>query len=172
MPYGFHVLDVGNGLTTIYLDHNSLLVFDAGVGPGHDKHQLSDFCKFYGLNRIDYLFISHAHADHYNELENVLASGLKVKVVIQKENALETYQLKGVKLHVFNRQQHSLNENNNSLVIVLKTLTKTFLLPGDLEHKGEKKLLVDKSFLALLAETPIDYLIIGHHGSKTSSSVA
>jgi len=172
MPYGFHVLDVGNGLTTIYLDHNNLLVFDAGVGPGHDKHQLSDFCKFYGLNRIDYLFISHAHADHYNELENVLASGLKVKVVIQKENALETYQLKGVELHVFNRQQHSLNENNNSLVIVLKTLTKTFLLPGDLEHQGEKKLLVDKSFLALLAETPIDYLIIGHHGSKTSSSVA
>jgi competence protein ComEC len=24
----------------------------------------------------------------------------------------------------------------------------------------------------LLAETPVDYLIIGHHGSKTSSSVA
>jgi len=172
IPYGFHVLDVGNGLTTIYLSQKSTLVFDAGVGPGHDKSQLSDFCRFYGIDYVDYLFVSHAHADHYNEIENLVNNGMKFGKVIHKENALTNYHLKDIDLFIFNRHQHASNENNNSLVIILKTLNGNFLLPGDLEQKGEKALLENQKFLHLIQGLKIDYLVIGHHGSKTSSSVA
>jgi competence protein ComEC len=55
--------------------------------------------------------------------------------------------------------------NNNSMVLKISCLGRSFLFPGDLEHGGEASLISD-SGLSLKA----DVLLSPHHGSKTSNT--
>ena len=61
--------------------------------------------------------------------------------------------------------EHFANLNDSSIVFKLIFGKEKFLFTGDLEKKGEDELI--KSGLNLRA----DFLKVGHHGSKTSSSV-
>jgi competence protein ComEC len=54
--------------------------------------------------------------------------------------------------------------NDNSLVIRLQLGTRAFLFTGDSEHEAEQLL------LSRGVELGADYLKVGHHGSRTSSS--
>jgi competence protein ComEC len=56
--------------------------------------------------------------------------------------------------------------NENSLVIRLRFGARAFLFTGDSEHEAEQLL------LARGVELSADYLKVGHHGSRTSSSPA
>ncbi|MBB6636179.1 ComEC/Rec2 family competence protein [Cohnella thailandensis] len=57
-------------------------------------------------------------------------------------------------------------QNDRSVVLLLTMYGRTFLLPGDLEKKGEAELLV-----AAAGDTKsVDVLKAGHHGSKTSTT--
>ena len=92
--------------------------------------------------------------------------------MIKREIALGFYQVKGVRVNVFNLHNQSKNENNNSLVYLLNFHHQNFLIMSDLEAEGEIKLLNDVTFRACLQNKTIDYLLAGHHGSKTSSTLA
>jgi competence protein ComEC len=56
--------------------------------------------------------------------------------------------------------------NDNSFVIRLQLGARAFLFTGDAEHEAEQLLLASGASLAA------DYLKVGHHGSRTSSSPA
>ncbi len=56
--------------------------------------------------------------------------------------------------------------NNNSLVLRISYMGKTFLFPGDIQAEGER-ILVSRSGAALKS----DFLLCPHHGSSTSCSV-
>jgi len=58
----------------------------------------------------------------------------------------------------------ALSANDNSLVIRFEHGRSTFLLPGDLSREGEERLLGDRPALAS------DVLLLGHHGSDSSTS--
>jgi len=170
LKVGLHILEVGNGSTAIYLDHNQTIIVDAGIGTGYSKKMITSFLKYYGIDKINYLFISHAHEDHYNGIESLLENHIQIKNVIHKENALPIYNLENIQLQIFNINQKNSNENNNSLVILFITKQFNILFMGDLEQNGEYILLENKIFYQAVFENPIDLLILGHHGSKTSSS--
>jgi competence protein ComEC len=125
-------------------------VFDAGVGRTHNSTILSRFLKYYGIDQIDYLFISHAHADHYNSVNPVISDGIKINHLIHKENALESYHFQDFDLKLFNLNQHQTNENNNSLVILFLNKRYHFLLMGDLEIPGEQQLLANEEFRMII----------------------
>ena len=55
------------------------------------------------------------------------------------------------------------DENNRSLVLYLKTLKANFLFMGDAGIEIEKAIIEDK------IELNVDYLKVGHHGSKSST---
>ena len=67
--------------------------------------------------------------------------------------------------------EQGLQGNNASCVILLHVFGRQVLITGDIEAKGEGKLLemIDKLDLTLLAS---EVLIAPHHGSKTSSTEA
>jgi len=94
-----------------------------------------------------------------------------IKKVIKRETALRFYQVKDVRINLFNLDSQSKNENNNSLVYLLNFHHKNFLIMNDLETEGEIKLLNDINFRACIQNKTIDYLLAGHHGSKTSSTL-
>jgi len=56
------------------------------------------------------------------------------------------------------------NLNNNSLVLLIRHRENTLLFPGDAEREAEKNLVLWSRILKT------DFLKIGHHGSKTSTS--
>lgn len=58
-------------------------------------------------------------------------------------------------------------KNNNSCVLLIKSAQQSMLLTGDIEQEAEKYLL--KKYAKILS---VDYLVVPHHGSKTSSSLA
>jgi competence protein ComEC len=59
------------------------------------------------------------------------------------------------------------SDNNQSCVVQIEMAGKRILLPGDIDIKAEKILLASYG-----NELKSDVLIVGHHGSKSSSSNA
>lgn len=58
------------------------------------------------------------------------------------------------------------SDNDNSVVLLVEHGGVHFLLPGDLEERGEEALLEQEGADGLHAQI----LVVGHHGSRTSSS--
>lgn len=129
-------------------------------------------------DQLDLLFISHSDNDHAGG-----EAGLLRKVKVETTYAGQPKQSshndchdlnsewrinKGVKWRVFNLtglDENRLSDNNLSCVIQIEMAGKRILMPGDAERKVERGL-IDQFGEALQS----DILLVGHHGSKTSSS--
>lgn len=149
-----------------------------------EKNTIIPFIKSIGINKIDYLFLTHGDYDHMGETIN-LVNNFKVEKVIfncgefnQLEQALiKVLDKKKIKyyscikeLNIDNNKLYFLqtkeydNENDNSNVIYTELNGYKFMFMGDASVTTEKEIL-DKYNLP-----NIDVLKVGHHGSKTSSS--
>lgn len=98
----------------------------------------------------------------YNELESRLIKKLKKKNIPYYQN-VEYLNFGQMKLNFLNTKIYD-NENDNSNVIYFRNKAFQFLFMGDAGINKEKDLLTMYHF------NQIDFLKIGHHGSKTSSS--
>lgn len=141
--------------------------------------------KSKGISKIDKVFLTHKDVDHIGNLETLL-TGFKVKEVnfgigLEKNKRIsnvinnypkvkfknlrqgDTVDIGGIKLNVLWPKKSSIGENEDSLTMIAKLKNKTWLFTGDLDQAGEKEILKDYNL-------KIDYLKVGHHGSKTSTS--
>lgn len=139
-------------------------------------------------HKIDYLVISHYHADHIlglielvNKYEvgevlttthqpddflyHLLINKLKEKnIPIVFVEAGQIFALeKDISAQIISAENNNEDYNNNSLVLKLSYLHSSILLTGDLTMEIENKLI--KSDLNLQA----DLLKVAHHGSRYSS---
>lgn len=148
---------------------------------------------------INLMILTHPHADHYGQLSDILdnfeTSGINkfTKFITSKshvdmsdhkgyEKLLEKLKLKNIKIEIpkvgqiFNIgrakieilgpiKEDKKNVNNNSIVLKLSFKNKKFLFTGDAE-KAEEKDIIDSG-----QDLSADVIKIGHHGSKTSSSL-
>ncbi|WP_245938528.1 ComEC/Rec2 family competence protein [Spiroplasma phoeniceum] len=160
------MLNVGNGQTIVFQDKRTLkiVLYDVGVGYGRSKQLVSNYLKWAGINWIDAIFVSHQHDDHKNNLPTV-KKYFNVKQVIQNDTKLKTFQFGGLGFTVLHKTINDKDENNNSLVLLVKISQYQILLTGDISKKIEINLLREKL-------SPITLLQVPHHGSETSSSLA
>lgn len=149
-----------------------------------EKNTIIPFIKSIGINKIDYLFLTHGDYDHMGETIN-LVNNFKVEKVIfncgefnQLEQALiKVLDKKKIKyyscikeLNIDNNKLYFLqtkeydNENDNSSVIYTELNGYKFMFMGDAGIEKEKDILEKYNI------SNIDVLKVGHHGSKTSSS--
>ena len=141
--------------------------------------------KSRGIKNIDYLIITHGDYDHIGEAVN-LVSNFKVEKVIfncGEYNDLEKELIKVLdkkkikyyscikelnidknKLYFLNNKDYG-NENDNSSIIYTKLNNHKFLFMGDAGIEVEEDLIKKYNL------QDIDVLKVGHHGSKTSSSI-
>lgn len=163
---------------------------------GENKHQifryqLAPALQKRGIHQIDKLVLTHDDTDHLGEAKKVLEK-YKVKEIIvgrcnvEKESTKEVIEIangKGIKItSIENSRKWELdnttvtvfvaaktcfeNDNNNSLLVHLDDIGgKSALLTGDLETEGEEKLIENHPHILT------DILKVGHHGSKTSSTM-
>lgn len=195
-----YFLDVGQGdnivLITphqrevIMLDTGGRITYEVDEWKRSNKtYNVSDntikFLKSIGVTNIDYLILSHGDNDHAGEAINILKSIPTANVIlnndafndleesiISKVNALninyyqniKSINLSTTKLYFLNDYLYD-NENDNSLVTYTNFGNINFLFMGDASVKVEQDLLEKYNL------ENVDILKVGHHGSKTSTSL-
>lgn len=76
------VVDVGHGNASIVQENNRTVVIDTGL-----KGRLREFLERRAVNELECVILSHSDADHISGLVGLLASGLKIKMVILNADA-------------------------------------------------------------------------------------
>ena len=181
-----YVLDVGQGDSSLLHYQNTNILIDTGGNKYNSviTNITIPILKKRGINRIDYLVLSHGDFDHMGEAIN-LVNNFKVEKVIfncGSYNDLEQELIKVLdkkhikyyscikelnidknKLYFLQTKEYD-NENDNSNVIYTELNGYKFMFIGDASVTTEKEILSKYNL------PDIDVLKVGHHGSKTSSS--
>jgi competence protein ComEC len=127
-------------------------------------------------NELDLLFVSHSDNDHAGGEQ-----GLRRKIVPsltyagqpQKHQHNNCHSVDGWhsleggenRWRILRYSMTNASDNNQSCVVQIEMAGKRILLPGDIDQKAEKVLLASYG-----NDLKSDVLIVGHHGSKSSSS--
>lgn len=181
------VLDVGQGLAIVVQTPEQLLVYDAGPSYGENfdagSGVLIPYLHSQGLKQIDVLVLSHNDLDHVGGAPNVIA-GMPVQQILWGETQRLDQRLtsvanrschgfpawrSGAVSFQFLRWPKSLHDspNNASCVLLIEYAGQTILLPGDIDQKIERQLLLQGDIPSALS-----VLVAAHHGSASSSSAA
>ena len=150
----------------------------------HVSNNIITFLKSINISKINTLITTHGDYDHMgeslnivnnfkvgdvilncgslNELEQELITLLDKKH-IKYSKCINQLSISPIKLYFLNSGKYD-NENDNSNVIYLKYDGIKFLFMGDASK------VVEQDLLSRYSLKDIDFLKVGHHGSKTSSS--
>lgn len=195
------LFDVGQGDSILFKSKsNKIVLIDTG-GKGDEnknvshhniaKYKILPSLKRKGITTIDYLIITHPHADHMGELPYMIEN-LTIKNIIlnsynfpqhyldyilneckkKQINSIEAKSISQIKvddakLNFFDTYlPHSSDRNEYSIITLIEYNSKNILLMGD-ATKNNEDILLEKYHLP-----QIDILKVGHHGSRTSSSEA
>lgn len=173
-------LDVGQGLAILVRTRHHTLLYDAGPRFGDNdlgERVVLPTLRKLGVDGIDLMLISHAHADHAGGARAV-AQGLPVKHVLGGEPAElpnewqaagcesgRRWTWDGVNFELW-QWAHARESNPKSCVLQIEANGERMLLTGDIDTAAERALL--DSPLAVTT----DWLQSPHHGSRSSSSMA
>jgi len=189
-------IDVGQGDSIIVISpQGRTLLVDAGGIPFWMHSELdigedvvSPYLWSRGVQHLDIVALTHAHADHMGGMAAVLANfhphelwlgvdspspelqtllreakALKIPIILHK--AGDGFEIGGAKVAVLaparDAEMHASRPNDESLVMKISYGTTSALLEGDAEKKTEKQ---------VAQESPqADLLKVAHHGSATST---
>ncbi len=182
------VIDVGQGDSILIQSNGYTALVD--TGPKENGLQLCDSLRENKIKSIDALVITHTHLDHVGGLSQLMESFNVKNLVLPKlstfseginaaELAINNVNRSGGKvltakegfnfiigefeLTVIADYSDFFNENNCSLVLMVKKDDRKMLLTADLEQGGEKRLLRKGVNISC------DILKVGHHGSSSST---
>ena len=183
----FIVIDVGQGDSSLFCSSNQCILVDTGGIYNKNVSEKSiNMLKSLGIRKIEKLYLTHGDYDHMGD-SIYFVNNFKVSEIVLNSNELNELELNlidelnskhinyvlGIRdteyhfnnLHLKLLNYNLDNENDSSLVMYIIFNNKKILLMGDASYVVEDKLL--KSY----ALSNIDCLKVGHHGSKTSSSL-
>ena len=179
-----HFINTGNSDAILIENNSQFALIDTGDTDDDDK--LKSYLQQQGVKRLEYLVLTHYHADHIGGADTVITDfevgttlvpngDADTKVYrdyitalsnkgLQPSVPLESsiFNLGSATLTFYNTAGGNSNENNNSLVVLYENGEDRALFTGDAEAEVESKLSVGD----------IELLKVGHHGSKTSSSIS
>ncbi len=196
----FALLDVGQGLSAaIVTPAGRAMVIDGGRSGERVRQELLPFLRDFGVARLDYVVMTHPDQDHVGGLPALLEAipvAAWVDPVIPSTNqsyerVLELVDDEGIRPIRGRRgmdldlgagiQVHILwpadplaladgeqGDNNSSIVVKITFGDVSFLVTGDAEVAAERRL-IDLEQDEDLRST---FLVVGHHGSASSSSAA
>jgi competence protein ComEC len=166
------VLDVGHGLAVLLRDGDATLLVD--VGPP-DGAVLAALARAGVRRELGAVVLTHADADHAGGLAP-LAARFEIGAVYGTWDAApgavplaagDTLRVGRIELEALAPAPDARGrENDRSLVLRVRMGARSVLLPADIGAAGEALLLASTSVLAA------DALVVPHHGSNGSSSVA
>ena len=194
------MIDVGQGDSIlIELPHNKNVLIDTGGKIKYKtplwkkrkkEYSISNdtiipLLKSYGIKELSALILSHGDADHMAEAINLVRNfkvdkvifncgdynNLEVNLIKELNDRNIEYQtcIKGLNIDnnkfTFFQTKEFNNENDNSNVLYIELNGYKFMFMGDASSLNEREILNKYNL------SKIDVLKVGHHGSKTSSSI-
>lgn len=184
-----YFIDVGQGDSTLIITpKGKKILIDGGEGK---NEILLPYLLDRGINKIDYIIISHFDSDHCNGLIEVMEKIKVGKVLVSKQpeeseeyrNILEIIKRKNIEACVVKAQDRITIEkdlyinilnpagklefkdlNNNAIVAKLIYKNFSMLFTGDIEKAEEN---IAQKYKNNLKST---ILKVAHHGSKTSTN--
>ena len=184
-------LDVGQGQSVVLHSQGETALVDCGSTSGYLSagDVAADYLQSAGVSQLDYLVLSHYHADHVNGVRTLMSRvGVDTLVLPNVED--ETYQKDAIlqlatKYHInvlYASQVEELmlgdavmtvypplgkgSTNEEGLTVLCTAGTFDALLPGDMDSDTEEVLLSTYDL------PDIELLLVGHHGSRYSTSSA
>lgn len=157
-------INVGQGDATLIRIKDKSYLIDTGGLTYLDvaNNSLIPFLKKNRIYELEAVFITHYDYDHYGSLDN-LNTNFKVKNIYDYNNFSS---FNSDKLNILNLNANYKiddEENDKSLVLYMKISDKYFLFMGDASSNVEKRIIQSYS------KIEVDYLKVGHHGSKSST---
>ena len=142
----------------ILIDTGGASTSDALVSALHRKH----------IRRLDYVVITHYHADHYGGYEDV-AKDFRLEHVVTPSNVEafhgHTIHCGTIRFYIYPKERVFSGKNDGSIVLWMDRGPSSILFTGDIEEAREESIV--KTYDALLKA---DMLKVPHHGSNTSST--
>ena len=178
-----HFIDTGHSDSVLIENNGKFALIDAG--DRDDDTTVKSYLTGQGVKRLEYLIITHFHADHFGAADTVVTDFEVGTTFVSNGNAdTQVYQdfinslsNKGLKpsvpleggevslgnatLTFYNTRGGNSNENNNSLVTLLQSGSRKALFTGDSESQVEAN---------LTNIGDVDLFKAGHHGSDTSNT--
>jgi competence protein ComEC len=185
-----HFIPVGQGDATLvgFPDGTTMLVDAGGRRLGRDpgRFVVAPYLRRLGVDRLDWVVVTHADTDHLGGLFAVVESMRPRHFVFDAREPEESlhelrrraaaagarlyaidsdlrHELGGVAVEVVRPQAISGAQNDASLVTRLSYGSASVLLAGDVERAAERWLVDHEDVRSTVLKVP-------HHGSKTSSS--
>jgi len=159
--------NIGQGQWATHLTNNVCIHFDAGGSNKafrHNKKLLQKFCA----QKENRFLLSHPDLDHYSLISSVQKSVVTscwhdplhpvVEKISDMTNCLPT---QNIQIEAYYPNKNNRLSKNESSVIYRHN---DFLFPGDSTIKMES------TWSKLMHLKQIKYLLLGHHGSQTSTS--
>lgn len=184
------VLDVGQGQSLVFTSQTATAVVDCGSSNGdYAGDTAADYVKSLGRNKVDLLILTHFHTDHTNGVDE-LAAQIEVSAIAMpepfdeedagiseeileyaEEYGIEVIQITEDTAVRFGQSEMTLyaplgseSENEKGLSVLCTWNDFDILVTGDMSSHVEKLLIAS-------ADLPdIEVLVVGHHGSKYSTS--
>lgn len=177
------VLDVGQGLSVVIETQKHRLIYDTGPSFSESfdtgTRVVMPYLHYQGINKVDVLMLSHDDLDHTGGAQAILANmpPNMLRGVWPKELSSNSafpvtpcqqgqqWLWDGVLFEVlFPRSDIALSgTNNQSCVLKVSGGGFSALIPGDIERNAEWALLETQ------ADVSANVLVLGHHGSHSSS---
>lgn len=154
-------------VTHAHMDHYAGFATSVDVDSIFDLFECETIIDFAKTNQT-----GKTYQNYLRERDEAIANGAKhytaLDCINQTNGATQSFEIgENISLNILNSYYytHSAStENDYSVCFTISTENKNFLFTGDLEKKGEEKLIE-------LNDLPkIDLYKAGHHGSTTSSS--
>ena len=187
-----YVLDVGQSDAVLVRCGERTALIDTGTAT--EEKKLRSALVRYGIDRLDYLVLTHAHEDHIGNarwvIENLdvgivlfpavapddysyqlLSRSAEHRTKTQTAAAGQHFWLGKAKFEVLladNNPELAKGDGSNNASVVLRATfgTQSFLFMGDAEAEVEDELI--GIFGAEILDC--DFLKVGHHGSSTSTT--
>ena len=183
-----HFIDVGQADAILVRQGDKAMMVDGGNGD--DEKALKSYLESQKITELQYVIGTHAHEDHIGSLDYIINSFKVGKIYLPKqtastktfENLVNAAKNKGLNFTIPkagssfmlgdaictiiapNGSDYS-DTNDYSIVLKIEYGNTSFLLTGDAEALSEKEIL-SKSL-----DISSTVLKVGHHGSKTSTSL-
>lgn len=162
----FGKFDVGESVLLPYLKKSGVRKLD-GVFLSHfDADHVKGLLALFEEVKIDTIFIGYKNPENalYREIiESAKKHGVEV-CVITRGDKLKIDKVSRIEvLHPSLDVSHYSDENDKSLVFILKLYDREIVFTGDIEEKSEDYIVENTR------KRKIDIIKVPHHGSKTSS---